>query len=67
MPTSTRKGFQKKKEKRGSKCSWRTCGWKFLKPTEGNRYLGTGNTEGLKKGKPQQTYKKTYNNKNFKN
>ena len=33
---------------------------------KGNRYLGTGNTECLKQGKPKQTYKKTYNNKNFK-
>ena len=57
----------RRKKKGEWKCIKRNYSWKLPKFKEGNRYLGTGNTEGLKKGKPQQTYKKTYNNKNFKN
>ena len=37
-------------------------GWKFPKPKEGNRCLGTGSTEDPKEDKSKQTHTKTYHN-----
>ena len=31
--------------------AWRNCGWRFPKPKEGDRYTGTGSTEGPKHDK----------------
>ena len=41
---------------------WEKYAWKLPKPEEGNRYLGTGGTEDLKKDEPKQTHAKTYHN-----
>ena len=47
-----------RKRKGDWKGFWRNCGWKLAKPKEGNRNLGTGNTEGPIKDRPKQNYTK---------
>ena len=53
-------GIPEEEEKRGSKIIWRNYGWKLPKPKEGNRYAGTGSTEGPKQDEPKQINTKTY-------
>ena len=43
---------RRRKRKGDWKCIWRNYGWKLPKPKEGNRYPGTGSTEGPKQDNP---------------
>ena len=55
------RGPKRRRKRKGDwKCIWINYGWKFPKPKEGNKYPGTGSTEGPKQDEPKQTYTKTY-------
>ena len=52
-------GIPEGEEKRGLKMYLKKLWLKTPKPKEGNRYPGTGSTEGPKQDEPKQTYTKT--------
>ena len=62
MPISTI-GVPEGEEREGDrKYIWRHHGWKLPRSKGGNRYPGTGNTEGPKQDESKQTHAKTYHN-----
>ena len=56
-------GVQEGGEREGYQtCMWRNYDWKTPKLEEGNKYPGTGSTEGPKQDEHKQTHTKTYHN-----